>query len=137
MPSHPSDYTILLVEDEIPLLRAIQSKLSTSGYDTVTARTVDQALDYIKDGVIIEAIWLDHFLMGTKTGIDFVYELKKHVEYKNLPVFVVANTGGPDTRHSYMRLGVAKYYIKSNHKLSEIIEDITGTIKDGRNGIHN
>lgn len=120
--------TILLIEDEMPLMRAVQSKLRNSGYEAITARTVDQALGYIKDGIAIKAIWLDHFLLGNKTGIDFLGEIKNHKEYKKVPVFVVANTGGPDTQHSYLQLGVAKYYVKSNHRLDEIIQEVSNSI---------
>lgn len=123
------DYAILLIEDEMPLSRAIQVKLQASGFDTVTARTVDQALDYLHDDVFIEAVWLDHFLMGHKTGIDFLSALKNHRLFKDIPVFVVANTGGPETQHSYLQLGVTKYYVKSNHKLSEIVDEVIRVIK--------
>ena len=121
--------TILLVEDEMPLLRAVQAKLRSSGFEALSARTVDQALGYINDGVTIEAIWLDHFLLGNKTGIDFLCKIKNNKKYKNIPVFVVANTGGPDTQHSYLQLGVTKYYVKSNHRLDEIIQEVSKTIK--------
>lgn len=125
--------TILLIEDEMPLMHAVQSKLRNSGYEAVTARTVDQALGYLKDGIKIEAIWLDHFLLGNKTGIDFLGEIKNHKDYKKVPVFVVANTGGPDTEHSYLQLGVAKYYVKSNHRLDEIIQEVSKTINNKSN----
>lgn len=128
MISAESETTILLIEDEMPLMRAVQSKLRNSGYEAITARTVDQALGYIKDGISIKAIWLDHFLLGNKTGIDFLGEIKNHKEYKKVPVFVVANTGGPDTQHSYLQLGVAKYYVKSNHRLDEIIQEVSNSI---------
>ena len=129
MSDNKTEPTILLVEDEMPLLRAVQAKLRNSGFEAVSARTVDQALGYIRDGIAIEAIWLDHFLLGKKTGIDFLCEIKNHKEYRIVPVFVVANTGGPDTQHSYLQLGVTKYYVKSNHRLDEIIQEVSKTIK--------
>jgi DNA-binding NtrC family response regulator len=109
--------------------------LQSSGFETVTARTVDQALDYVKDDVFIEAVWLDHFLMGHKTGIDFLSAMKNHDKYKNIPVFVVANTGGPETQHSYLQLGVTKYYVKSNHRLDEIVHEVSKAIKKERDKI--
>ena len=126
------DYAILLIEDEMPLARAIQAKLQSNGFDTVSARTVEQALDYIKDDVFIEAVWLDHFLLGHKTGIDFLSAIKNNAKFKDIPIFVVANTGGPETQHSYLQLGVTKYYVKSNHQLSEIVEEIVKVIKKDR-----
>jgi DNA-binding response OmpR family regulator len=44
MLDNKTEPTILLVEDEMPLLRAVQAKLRGSGFEAVSARTVDQAL---------------------------------------------------------------------------------------------
>lgn len=120
--------TILVVEDEKPLAFAIAAKFETLGFDTVTARTVEQALDYITGGISIQAIWLDHYLLGKGTGLDFLSKLKNNKNYSDIPVFVVANTGGPDTEKSYLQLGAAKYFIKSDHRLDEIISDVKKSI---------
>jgi len=51
-----TEHTILVVEDEAPLLKAIQDKLKLSGYATVGARTAKQALAYLEDVDNIVAI---------------------------------------------------------------------------------
>ena len=53
-----------------------------------------------------------------------VTNLKGNDNYKKIPVFVVSNTASPDKVQSYMRLGVNKYYVKAEHRLDEIIEEI-------------
>jgi DNA-binding response OmpR family regulator len=55
--------TILIVEDERPLANAIKIKLELNGFETVTARSVAQALDYLENINEINAIWLDHYLL--------------------------------------------------------------------------
>jgi DNA-binding response OmpR family regulator len=69
--------TILVIEDERPLVKAIEAKLEKSGFDVVTARTVKQGLAYIDEIDSIDAVWLDHYLLGEETGLDFVAEMKR------------------------------------------------------------
>lgn len=116
---------IMLVEDERPLITAITSKLQNSGFDVVTATMVDQAVEYIRDNDFnISAIWLDHYLFGKKDGLDFISELKEDLKSKNIPIYVVTNTGGAEKKESYMKLGVNKYYVKSDNRLDDIVGDI-------------
>ena len=137
---------ILVIEDEKSLLNVVNSRLGKKGFKVLTARSVDevfsagleengvgviasnnimQALDYLKDLESVDAIWLDHNLIGKENGIDFIKKLKANGgHWKKIPIFVVSNSEGSATIKSYFNLGISKYYIKSNHKLDEIIKDI-------------
>jgi DNA-binding response OmpR family regulator len=138
---------ILVIEDERPLLEAIHAKLEKSGFSVITARSVDQAfnaklekgdsrvitidtieeaLNYLERLEHIDAIWLDHHLMGKEDGLDFVKKFKANGgKWSKVPVFVVSNAAGPKTIRSYIDSGANKYYVKSDHRLEEIIKDIT------------
>ncbi|MBU2229610.1 DNA-binding response regulator, partial [Patescibacteria group bacterium] len=62
---------ILVLEDEIPLQNAIKNKLETSGFDVITARRVIGGIDILEnEGNNIDAIWLDHYLLGKEDGFD-------------------------------------------------------------------
>jgi CheY-like chemotaxis protein len=122
--------TILVLEDEKPLLDVIESKIRLCGCEVVSARSVDQALNYMKEVPKIDCIWLDHYLFGEKNGLDFVSELKNNEKWKNIPIFVVSNTASPDKIQSYLHLGVSKYFTKSNFKLEEIMEDIKKVMEE-------
>lgn len=138
--------TILVIEDERALLNVVNTRLEKKGFGVITARSVDevfnanleknglgiiaastikQALDYLEDLEQIDAIWLDHNLLGKENGLDFVKKLKANSgRWNKIPIFVVSNTEGSKVIKSYVNLGVSKYYIKSNHRLDEIIKDI-------------
>lgn len=117
--------TILVIEDERPLQEAIKKTLEKNGFVVVAARSVDQSLGYLEEEVKIDAIWLDHYLFGKGNGLDIVSKIKEDgSKWKNIPVFVVSNTASPDKVSSYLKLGVNKYYTKSDHKLADIIADI-------------
>jgi CheY-like chemotaxis protein len=120
-----TEFTILVIEDELPLQDAIRIKLENNGLKVVTARSVKQALSYIDELVAIDIIWLDHYLLGQENGLEFVASLKKDKsKYRNIPIFVVSNSVGHDKITSYIRLGVNKYYTKTDFSLAEIVNDI-------------
>lgn len=116
---------ILVVEDEKPLLDAIKAKIEKCGCSVVTARSVEQALGYLEEGVKIDVIWLDHYLLGKETGLDLVAKLKAEGSaWKNTPIFVVSNTASEDKVKCYLALGVEKYYTKADYRLDQILEDM-------------
>ncbi|HEY4496706.1 MAG TPA: response regulator [Candidatus Paceibacterota bacterium] len=118
------DKIVLVVEDERPLLEAISKKLESQGILAVTARSVDQAASYLEDVKGVNLIWLDHYLLGPKDGIDFVNDLKRDAYKKDIPIFVVSNTASPDKRDEYIKLGVDRVYTKADYKLDDIIKEI-------------
>jgi CheY-like chemotaxis protein len=152
--------TILVIEDERPLLEIVNEKLIEKGFGVITARSVDQvfnamldknglgviaattikqALDYLENLEQVDAIWLDHNLIGKENGIDFVKKFKANGgRWNKIPIFVISNTESSETIESYVNLGVSKYYVKSNHKLDEIIKDINNSLspKAKRKTVH-
>ncbi len=144
--------TILVIEDERPLLEVVNSRLEKKGFGVIAARSVDevfnaglnekgvgiiaaksvkQALAYLEDLEKIDAIWLDHNLLGKENGFDLVKKIKANGgRWKKIPIFVVSNTEGSRVIKSYVNLGVKKYYVKSNHKLDDIIRDLSNYLNN-------
>ena len=124
--------TVLVLEDEKPLLNAITKKLNKHGFNVLSARSVGQAVEYLEDKDIehIDAIWLDHYLLGERNGLEFVAFVKNDKsKWKKIPIFVVSNTATPDKVQSYLELGVSKYHTKSDVRLDTVIQEIQNTIK--------
>ncbi len=120
--------TILILEDEQPLAAAIQTSLEAAGFSVVIARTFSQATDYLRSLSRIDAVWLDHYLLGRESGLDFLVQLRSDERGKTIPVFVVTNTGGYDKKQAYLQLGATQYFVKSDHTLREIIDSIREAI---------
>ncbi len=138
--------SILVIEDDKVLLEAVNAKLESSGFSVIAARSVEQAfhgkleknatgkitiesiekaLEYLENLETVDAIWLDHHLLGKEDGLDFVKKFKANGgKWGKIPVFVVSNAASPKTVKSYLHTGVSKYYVKSDHRLDEIIGDI-------------
>ena len=116
---------ILVLEDERPLLEVIKTKLEKNDFEVVTARSADQAMNYLKDKVQVDAVWLDHYLLGKESGLDFVAKMKHDGSaWRQIPIFVVSNTASSDKVQSYLRLGVKKYFTKVDYRLDQIVADI-------------
>jgi DNA-binding response OmpR family regulator len=117
--------TILVVEDELPLQNAIRRKLEKSGFDVVTARNVEQAREQLSTAPNIDAVWLDHYLLGKQNGLDLVFTCKAEGSaHSTIPIFLVSNTASADKVQAYLTLGVNKYYVKAERRLGDIIEDL-------------
>lgn len=138
--------TILVIEDERSLLKVIQDKLEKEGMQVLTSRnverafstelektpegeislsSVERALKHLEDLGKVDAIWLDHNLLGSENGIDFVARLKANGgHWSQIPIFVVSNEANDALVKAYAHLGVTHYYIKAEHKLEGIIKDM-------------
>lgn len=123
--------TILVLEDEKPLLAAIEAKLNKEGFNVESARTVTDGLKKLKKCDTVSAIWLDHYLLGKEDGIDFMSELRKDKNHDDVPVIMVSNTASSNKMRTYFMMGISKYYTKAEHSLEEIIGDIKEIIAQG------
>jgi len=143
--------TILVVESKLPLLKKIKEGFEEKKFNVISARNVEQvfnamprkkvgkiltienierALKHLENLKKVDAIWLDHNLLGKENGIDFVRKFKANGgSWSKIPIFVISNTESSETIKSYVDLGISKYYIKSNHKLDTIIKDIDYLVK--------
>lgn len=120
--------TILVLEDERSLRSAIESSLAKNGFSVLTATNVGDALDIICSAARIDAVWLDHYLLGDRNGLDFLRAIRSKDELRTVPVFVVTNSVSDDKVTTYEVLGIEKYFVKSNNSLSEIISSVKSVI---------
>jgi DNA-binding NtrC family response regulator len=121
--------SILVIEDEMPLIKAIRDKLYRNDFDVISARSVNQALGLMDDVKSVDAIWLDHYLLGTEDGLDFVKKIKSDDIWKNIPIFVVSNTASSEKVVDYHKYGVTKFFTKANFRLDEIVAEIQKHLK--------
>lgn len=126
-----NDKVILVVEDELPLQEVIKKKLENNSFKVVTARKVEQALNFLEELKRVDVIWLDHYLLGKENGLDLVIKVKDNKEWKKILIFIVSNTASADKISSYISFGVDKYYTKSDFKLEDIVKDIKARLKNG------
>jgi len=126
-------YTILILEDDPQLAGAVRDALVERGFIPIVVATVEDGIQTLKSTQKVDAIWLDHYLLGTGNGVDFVTEVKNHSEWKDIPIFVVSNTASAPNIRSYLELGIENFYTKADHDIMQIIGDIETLLKKGGN----
>ena len=121
--------TVLVVEDELPLLKAAEAKLLINGFTVFTARSVEDAKKILEKEGSVDAVWLDHYLLGKADGYDFSKYIRTQPSTKNIPIFLVTNTASPEKIERYLLLGGIHYYMKSNFSLETITQEINKIIE--------
>jgi CheY-like chemotaxis protein len=119
--------SILVVEDEELLLDIIERKLTEAGIKIVCSMSGEDALNKLQN-FTPDAIWLDYHLRGMD-GLDFVERVKKDSKFANIPVIVVSNSANDDTMNKLLKAGAAKYLLKAQNRLDDIIREIRSLVK--------
>lgn len=116
--------TVLVLEDERQLARAVREAFIAEGFEPIVVSNVEDGIKELKNLQHVDVVWLDHYLLGSDNGLDFVVQLKNHEVWKGIPIFVVSNNATSTNIRSYMQLGISNYYTKSDYDISQIINDI-------------
>lgn len=124
MPPTKKHKTILLVEDDRALNRAIVFKLEQDGHKVITTYSAEDALDILeKETTHPDIIWLD-FLLSGMNGIEFLREIRRRPGLKDIKVVICSVSGGEDTEKTARDLGVIDYIIKSDFNLNKLMDKV-------------
>jgi CheY-like chemotaxis protein len=111
--------TVLVVEDNEALNKAISFKLKNRGYKVKPVFTAEEAIKILEsDG--IDFVWLDLLLPGMN-GLEFLKYLRGNPRLKDEKVAIVSVSGSEKTREKANSLGVVDFIVKSEYKLNDII----------------
>jgi DNA-binding response OmpR family regulator len=80
--------TILVVDDEPDVVFFLQTVLEEAGFAIRTAGSGEEALQRMKDAPCPDLVTLDLVMPG-KSGIRFLYELRKNRAWHSVPVLIV------------------------------------------------
>jgi CheY-like chemotaxis protein len=94
--SRPEDKTVLVVDDEEDIREYLSTVLEDAGFNVVTAADGEEALKRVETAVP-DFISLD-LVMPRKSGLKFLYDIRRRQEWRNIPVVVV-------TAHAHDDLG--------------------------------
>jgi len=119
---------ILVVEDDSFLLGMITTKLTKSGYTTVSALNGEDAVK-MADTEKPDLVILD-LILPAMSGFDVLTKIRKSDALKKVPVIIFSNLYEDKDINKAKELGVNDYMIKSNFTLDELVEKINGMIKN-------
>ena len=128
--------TVMVVEDEHLLLKAIERKLKLNNLNVIACESGAQAIENLnKKTAPPDAIWLDYYL-GDTNGIEFMQKLRQNEKWTDIPVLVVSNSANPDKVSAMMALGAKGYLLKADYRLDRLVSEIQSLIntKQKQNG---
>jgi CheY-like chemotaxis protein len=97
----PEGKTVLIVDDEPDVVAYLSGILERAGIKVMTATNGQEALDRVRERRP-DFISLD-LVMPQKSGIKFLYELRKRREWANIPIMIV-------TAHARDDLGASDFH---------------------------
>ena len=113
---------ILVAEDEDVLSRVLKEKLEKANHEVLLVADGDAVLPEAKSSKP-DVIVLD-LLLPKKIGFEVLEALKDDDELKAIPVVVVSNLGEESDKKRAFALGAVDYYVKSEHPINEIVENV-------------
>lgn len=119
--------TILIVEDDEILLRALYLLFHAGDFTIASATDGDTALkmtERIKPDIVL----LD-LLLPKMNGFDCLKDLKANPTLKNIPVIVLSNLGDKESIDKAMNLGALDYFIKADTDLTTLQDKVKKILK--------
>jgi DNA-binding response OmpR family regulator len=121
--------TILIVEDEMMLAKAMELHFKKHGFETKLCGDGNAAIEELMTEKF-EVMLLDLILPG-KDGYAVLEAMKETVN-SDIPVFVLTNLSQEESLSRAEELGAIKCYVKAKISLKEVIDEIREEI-DKRN----
>lgn len=125
----PKRKKVLLVDDEVSLLDALQKQLKESGYDVTACESVEEAVVVAEaqpPAVIVSDL---KFPQGKKDGIDFYEFIRSHPKLKMTPFVLISGVSDEFMMRAGIRLGVDTF-LQKPFDLELLIATIEGKIKE-------
>lgn len=109
--------SILIVEDEKAIAKALELKLSRTGFDVKVAHDGLQAVARYKEGPL-DLILLD-LIIPELDGFGVLEELQKL--NNKTPIIVLSNLSQGEDKERTTKLGAQGYYVKADTPLVDLI----------------
>ena len=111
---------ILIIEDELPMLKALSDKFGLEGFSVLEARNGEEGLD-VALKTKPDLILLDLF-MPVMDGKEMMEKLRRDEWGKNVPIIILTNLNPDDkTLNEILESGPAYYFIKSKWRLEDLV----------------
>lgn len=114
--------TVLLCEDEAPLLKILASEFRDAGFTVLEATNGQEALDHL--ATAHPNIILLDLIMPKMDGFAFLAEFKKKPEASQIPVIVLTNLSDADTTATLLKEGMYDYLIKTDWHPSDVVAKV-------------
>ncbi|QQS60845.1 MAG: response regulator [Candidatus Moraniibacteriota bacterium] len=112
--------SIIIVEDEISIMKAMSIKLQNAGFQVEGAKEANEFFEK-KGKKKFDLILLD-LMLPKISGFEVLEKLRK--EKNKVPVMVASNLSQEEDKKRAQDLGAVDYIVKSDTSLNQIVEKI-------------
>lgn len=112
--------TILLVEDDLPMVKMYSTKLQSEGFAIETASDGEEGLAKIKEQKV-DLVLLD-LMIPKLGGMQLLEIVKNDQNLKKTPIVILSNLSQDQDIKRARELGVEHFLIKSNYTPSQVVE---------------
>ncbi|MCD6235019.1 MAG: two-component system response regulator [Candidatus Neomarinimicrobiota bacterium] len=105
-----TEYTILIIEDEPDMLRAIKLRLESIGFKVETASDGLEGLQKVKS-IVPDLVLLD-IMLPKMDGFKVCNMIKFDKKYKNIPVIILSAKSAQKDFHTAKTVGADAYLTK-------------------------
>ncbi|MFC1687404.1 two-component system response regulator [Patescibacteria group bacterium] len=114
--------TVLVVEDETPLLEALVDKFEMSGFKVYQAKNgkdgLEQALSHRPDMILLDIV------MPVMDGLTMLEELRKNAWGKTAKVIMLTNLNDWDDTKQAVDQNVYEYLVKADWKIEDVVKKV-------------
>jgi len=122
-------YSILIVDDSMPMRTVLKRSLSAAGYGGARILEAANGREALE---IMETDWVDLIMtdynMPEMNGLSFLKEVKTRALFKDIPVVVISTEGNESKIKEFMDTGASGYITKpfTPEALRDLIVSIIG-----------
>lgn len=113
---------ILIVEDDITLLRLLDVKFDQAGFTVIEAKNGEEgyelALAKRPDIILLDII------MPVMDGMTMLYELRKDSWGRNVPIVILTNLSDANRISEALKNQVYDFLVKSDWKLEDLVDKV-------------
>lgn len=117
---------ILIVDDEIKILKLLERLLSKEGYETIRALDGFQAMEILEKQNV--DMILSDITMPKMSGLEVLEKIRKNEKLQTLPVIIITGLNDTEDRIKGIKLG-ADDYVSKPFDLAELISKVNTQIK--------
>jgi DNA-binding response OmpR family regulator len=113
---------VLIIEDDLSLLKIYTNKLKLNGFEVSMATTGDEGVR--KSKVEHPNIILLDLILPGQDGFQVLQQLKNNPETSAIPVIIMSNLAQPSDKQRAADLGAVEYLVKADISLVDMIAKV-------------
>lgn len=111
---------ILIIEDEVPMAKAIELKLQKSGYEVITVFNGEEGIKMLGSHTY-DLILLDLMMPGLDGWAVLTKITSLGIKTK---VIITSNLSQAEDKKKSLEMGAVDFLVKSNTTLAEMVEEV-------------